>query len=111
TKTGAARYIFISKAMAWIDALSYCRQHYTDMASIRDSQENSVVGSVSTWSFSYTGLTRDPWKWSDQTTNLSMITWAPGSAYDYLQNKSCGYFANNLIGGATCSNLMPFYCY
>ncbi|XP_053346717.1 putative C-type lectin domain family 20 member A [Clarias gariepinus] len=97
-------------AKSWYDAQSYCRLHYTDLASIKNTAENSFIGGLS-GGCNWFGLGRDPWKWSDQTTDVSMITWLPGDKNDYLQNKSCGYFSNNQATVAQCSDKMPFYCY
>ncbi|XP_053088247.1 C-type lection lectoxin-Enh3-like [Pangasianodon hypophthalmus] len=108
-KTGTDSYILISEAKTWYEAQSYCRQQHTDLASVRSATENSVAGGkIYT---SWIGLTRDPWKWSDQTTNVSIIKWWAGNADDYLNNKSCGYLYGGLADLAQCSDIMPFFCY
>ncbi|XP_053346714.1 macrophage mannose receptor 1-like [Clarias gariepinus] len=110
TKTGTDSFILVSVKMSWYDAQSYCRLHYTDLASIKNTAENSLIGGLS-MDFIWFGLGRDPWKWSDQTLDVSMITWLPADNNDYLQNKSCGYFLNNKANVARCSDKIPFYCY
>ncbi|KAI5087860.1 secretory phospholipase A2 receptor-like isoform X1, partial [Silurus meridionalis] len=72
--TGTSRYIFINMQSTWSDAQSYCRQHHTDLASERNSTENSIVNSLAVFGGSWFGLFRDTWKWSDQT-NFTSIPW------------------------------------
>ncbi|KAF5893031.1 putative C-type lectin domain family 20 member A isoform X1, partial [Clarias magur] len=47
TKTGIDSFIFITTGMSWYDAQIYCRLHYTDMASIKNTAENSFIGGLS----------------------------------------------------------------
>ncbi|XP_047668803.1 P-selectin-like [Tachysurus fulvidraco] len=96
--------------MTWYDARSYCRQHHTDLASVRNPTENSIVGALNNW-FTWIGLVRDPWYWTDQTTDVSVIQWSPGNANDYLMNKSCVYLNGGQANVEQCSNMMPFFCY
>ncbi|XP_053088325.1 macrophage mannose receptor 1-like [Pangasianodon hypophthalmus] len=110
-KTGTDSYILISEAKTWYEAQSYCRQQHTDLASVRSATENSVVGGIIYEGSIWIGLTRDPWKWSDQTTNVSVITWSRGNTDDYLMNKSCGCLNGGVADVAQCSDIMPFFCY
>ncbi|XP_078030345.1 galactose-specific lectin nattectin-like [Epinephelus lanceolatus] len=57
--------------MTWPQAQSYCRANYTDLASVRDREENHMVqllipANQSAW----IGLFRDGWKWSDGSSSL-----------------------------------------
>ncbi|XP_047668750.1 E-selectin-like isoform X2 [Tachysurus fulvidraco] len=110
-KTGADRYILITQFMTWYDARSYCKQHHTDLASVRNPTEHSIVGALNSGTWTWIGLVRDPWYWTDQTTNVSVIKWSPGNADDYLKNKSCVYLNGGLADVEQCSNMMPFFCY
>lgn len=95
--------------MSWIEAQSYCRKHYTDLASARDASENSVIGgriSGATWF----GLFRDTWKWVDNT-NFSFISWIPGLPNNALGNENCGYLNNGQAADAQCLDIKPFFCY
>ncbi|KAG7333609.1 hypothetical protein KOW79_002016, partial [Hemibagrus wyckioides] len=103
------RYILIAQYKTWDDAKSYCMQYHTDLASARNSTENSIVQFY--WGWTWIGLRRDPWFWTDQTTNMSVIKWWSGSADDYLQNKSCVYLYSALADIEKCSTLLPFFCY
>ncbi|XP_046733470.1 uncharacterized protein LOC124403761 isoform X2 [Silurus meridionalis] len=105
------RYIYIPEFKTWYDARSNCRQKYTDLASARNATENSIVGGKDYWNWVWFGLYRNPWKWSDQTSNVSILKWWAGDANDYLQNKSCGLLYSGQADQAQCSNVMPFFCY
>ncbi|XP_058236152.1 putative C-type lectin domain family 20 member A [Hemibagrus wyckioides] len=108
-KTGSDSYILITQRMTWYDAQSYCRQHHTDLASARNATENSIIGSKN--DLSWIGLMRDPWFWTDQTTDVSIITWSRGTIEDYLMNKSCVYLNGGQADVEQCSNILPFFCY
>ncbi|MED6277896.1 hypothetical protein CHARACLAT_018149 [Characodon lateralis] len=62
-----AGFVAIPSLMTWTQAQSYCRTYYTDLASVRNSAENSNVLAVKPSGESYwLGLYRDTWKWSDR---------------------------------------------
>ncbi|CAJ1076651.1 C-type mannose receptor 2-like [Xyrichtys novacula] len=54
----------VNETKAWDKAQSYCREHYTDLATVRNGTEEEIymtLDSRQTW----VGLYRTPWKWSD----------------------------------------------
>ncbi|KAF7704807.1 C-type lectin 1-like isoform X2 [Silurus meridionalis] len=109
TKTGSDRYIYIDDSVEWTDAQTYCRQYYTDLASAKDENENSLIQSIisgRTW----IGLIKDGWKWVDQT-NFSYVTWISGEPNNYWENENCGYLEMGEAGDSQCSDIMPFFCY
>ncbi|XP_026988629.2 putative C-type lectin domain family 20 member A [Tachysurus fulvidraco] len=105
------RYVLINQYKSWFDAQSYCRQHHTDLASVRNTTVNAIVGSKNDWTWTWIGLVRDPWYWTDRTTDVSVIKWSQGNADDYLMNKSCVYLNGGLADVEQCSNILPFFCY
>ncbi|KAK2832634.1 hypothetical protein Q7C36_016096 [Tachysurus vachellii] len=107
--TGNERYIYISTRMTWLEAQAYCRQHHTDLASSRDATEDSVIKAL-TSDWTWFGLFRDSWKWTDQT-NFSTISWESGKPDNVLGNENCGYINNGQAADAQCSDIMPFFCY
>ncbi|XP_060794731.1 brevican core protein-like [Neoarius graeffei] len=107
--TGSDSYISIPSTMTWHEAQSYCRQHHTDLASARNQTEQSFIqGKIP--QFSWIGLFRDSWK-SVDGTNISRITWMPGTPDNALGNENCGYAFQNQVGDAQCSYVWPFFCY
>ncbi|XP_058249837.1 putative C-type lectin domain family 20 member A isoform X1 [Hemibagrus wyckioides] len=107
--TGNQRYIYIPTLMSWYEAQAYCRLHHTDMASIRDATEDSIVrGLIS--DITWIGLFRDSWKWIDQT-NFSTLSWMTGKPDNALKIENCGYLNNSQTADALCSDIMPSFCY
>ncbi|KAK3517396.1 hypothetical protein QTP70_008928 [Hemibagrus guttatus] len=109
TKTGTDRYIYISSRKTWYEAQAYCRTYHTDLASARDTTENTAIEQL-TSGYTWFGLFRDSWKWTDQT-NFSTLSWMPGNLDNALSNEICGYLNNGQAAAAQCSDIMPFFCY
>lgn len=108
-KTGINSYFYVADAMTWLGAQSYCRQYYTDLASVTNTVEDTLIKGlvpVTIW----IGLFRDSWKWTDQSTP-SIITWMPGKPDNSQGNGNCGYINNFQVGDAQCSDTAPFFCY
>ncbi|XP_055057239.2 macrophage mannose receptor 1-like [Misgurnus anguillicaudatus] len=71
-------YVRINSLKNWTDAQSYCRQHYTDLAIVHNSQEQQQLHAVLGRFYSFwIGLYLDSWQWSDQW-NLTFKNWAAG---------------------------------
>ncbi|KAI5615414.1 secretory phospholipase A2 receptor-like isoform X1, partial [Silurus asotus] len=103
---GPDNYIKVLDRNTWFDAQSYCRQHYTDLASARDITENTLIkGLLSEWT--WFGLFRDSWKWSDQTM-FSTLSWMSVNA---LGSNDCIYWSTGQAADAPCSDTKPFFCY
>ncbi|KAK3525078.1 hypothetical protein QTP86_014453 [Hemibagrus guttatus] len=107
--TGNQQYVYIPTSMTWYEAQAYCRLYHTDLASSRDATEDSVIkGLTSVWT--WFGLFRDSWKWTDKT-NFSTISWMTGKPDNALGSENCGYLSNGQAADALCSDIMPFFCY
>uniref|UniRef100_A0A8C4GGP2 C-type lectin domain-containing protein n=1 Tax=Dicentrarchus labrax TaxID=13489 RepID=A0A8C4GGP2_DICLA len=64
-------FVFVNESKTWTEAQSYCREHYTDLASVRNQTENEqITGGRDLW----IGLYRDSWKWSDGSAH-SFSNW------------------------------------
>uniref|UniRef100_A0AAY5K910 C-type lectin domain-containing protein n=1 Tax=Esox lucius TaxID=8010 RepID=A0AAY5K910_ESOLU len=116
------QYHVVSINMTWTDAQSYCRQNYTDLATIDNIEDlnslNSLVGnSIDVWF--WIGLKKDnlnDWRWSD-SSSYSFTNWGNGYPIDnptanctliyfnYLNPQDHKYF------NAPCYYATNFICY
>ncbi|XP_046717178.1 C-type mannose receptor 2-like [Silurus meridionalis] len=112
TKNGSDRYIYNSKNTTWIEAQSYCRQYYTDLASTSDETEYTLIHDMATplQIHTWIGLFRDSWKWIDETP-LSLVPWKIGKPDNFQRNESCAILYQNQLEDSLCSVLRPFFCY
>ncbi|XP_034089908.1 uncharacterized protein LOC117558055 [Gymnodraco acuticeps] len=69
-----AAFVLIESPMNWTDAQSYCREHHTDLASVRNPAENQQIVDLLPEGGVSIGLYRDSWKWSDGS-NSSFKYW------------------------------------
>ncbi|XP_049326016.1 macrophage mannose receptor 1-like [Astyanax mexicanus] len=67
--TGSDRYIFINEKKSWSDAQSYCREHHTDLVSVRNQTENQQISKITNFGTAWIGLFKDTWEWSDQSSS------------------------------------------
>ncbi|XP_070703498.1 putative C-type lectin domain family 20 member A [Pempheris klunzingeri] len=98
----------VLQALTWEGAQSYCRKHYSDLASVRNQAENFQVQSMimdSKW----IGLHRDAWTWSDGSS-LSFSNWDP-SALPLTCQKSCAASRHGKWVRQDCDNAHSFVCY
>ncbi|KAI4904503.1 hypothetical protein NFI96_023577, partial [Prochilodus magdalenae] len=124
----ARRYIPIADSKTWVDARSYCREHYVDLASVRNQEENQEIfkktpknieiqfldGIWGVWIGLYRTRT-----WSDDS-NSSFTYWREGepdngknSMYENL-DQHCTAVSLNSYGRWTdenCLITLPFFCY
>ncbi|XP_033981475.1 C-type mannose receptor 2-like [Trematomus bernacchii] len=109
-----ATFVLINSAMTWPEAQSYCREHHTDLASVRNLTENQqIVELVSGGNHRYwIGLYRDSWKWSDGS-NSSFKYWKVNQP-NYVGLKACVAAAFDNSGeweDLDCGVKKPFICY
>ncbi|KAI4901245.1 hypothetical protein NFI96_009282 [Prochilodus magdalenae] len=129
TNTGN-RVVFNSSPKTWLDAQSYCRQHYTDMASVRNQTENQQIldqlygfyllffsspgsfRSMVAVSFGVLRLFRDYWKWSDRSGS-SFRYWASTQPDNQAGNENCTAVSMTDQGrwyDKTCDTKFLFVC-
>uniref|UniRef100_A0A667XP08 C-type lectin domain-containing protein n=1 Tax=Myripristis murdjan TaxID=586833 RepID=A0A667XP08_9TELE len=104
---GSSRWILVEEHKTWSDAQSYCRQNYTDLASIRNLTENEEIRGLISNS-SWIGLFRDTWKWSDGS-NVSFTKWhdnQPSWGYEHCVFSHLGKWHD-----VPCSISFYFACY
>ncbi|KAF5905516.1 macrophage mannose receptor 1-like isoform X6, partial [Clarias magur] len=109
----ANKFIGISSpTLSWSDALTYCRTHYTDLASSLNSSDQNMLGQM--WnkqSDSWFGVHRamDIWRWSDGTNALN-IPWYPGQPDNYFGNENCAVVYDGYFYDEQCTKLHNFFC-
>ncbi|XP_059211850.1 macrophage mannose receptor 1-like, partial [Centropristis striata] len=106
-----ATFVITPNRMTWTEAQSYCREHHTDLASLRNQAENEQVKNMMTTDSLWIGLFRDSWNWWDGSSS-SFRYWSSGKptslsagcvAADF---RNSGKWANHY-----CNLRKPFICY
>uniref|UniRef100_A0A8C2I112 C-type lectin domain-containing protein n=1 Tax=Cyprinus carpio TaxID=7962 RepID=A0A8C2I112_CYPCA len=97
---------------SWTEAQEYCRRRYTDLASIRNQEDQAQITSLLNALASpvWIGLYRNTWKWSDQANVTSSTQLAIRRFTGW--NKNCAG-ANNyyrVFDDTYCTNMHYFYC-
>uniref|UniRef100_A0A6Q2XXY3 C-type lectin domain-containing protein n=1 Tax=Esox lucius TaxID=8010 RepID=A0A6Q2XXY3_ESOLU len=129
-------YQFVDKNMTWTEAQSYCRNNYTDLATIDNTEDmyrlmKSVNGGFTNgaWIGLKEGERMGTWQWSDQS-NCSFRNWNIGQPDNQGGNQTCVVTWMNVTGpwddmkcNATgmsvtwrwddrnCDEKRPFFCY
>lgn len=67
-KASSKGFIGVQEQMNWTEAQSYCRQHHTDLASVRNESENIIIHNLTSPEKAWIGLNR-LWVWSDNSTS------------------------------------------
>ncbi|KAL7853035.1 hypothetical protein SRHO_G00188200 [Serrasalmus rhombeus] len=115
-KTNTERHIFINEKKSWHDAQSYCRELYTDLASVRNQTENKDIWESVKYSITdvvWIGLFNDSWTWSDQS-NASFRYWPSNQPFsqDWQQNCTAVSMTDQgLWHDVKCGTQIPFVCH
>ncbi|XP_020566296.1 lactose-binding lectin l-2-like [Oryzias latipes] len=93
-------------------AQNFCREHHTDLTSLRNHAEYQTVEGVSKGQDVYVGLSRDPWEWSDQTES-SLRFWRPTQTVNTAYAEKCVALLSGESGhwrDMDCTVERPFLC-
>ncbi|XP_053471672.1 macrophage mannose receptor 1-like isoform X3 [Ictalurus furcatus] len=118
------RYQFVNENKTWSEAQNYCREKYTDLASINDMGEMMKLNytlKMETVKKAWIGLQREgtgEWKWSlaDQTFYRDGGTyrnWSSGQPDNYGENEFCGSIikSDGSWNDVNCGTTLLFVCY
>lgn len=107
-------YTMLSMWMNWTNAQSYCRQHYIDLPTIRNSAELMQINSaVSYNAWLWIGLFMDSWEWSDKW-DWFFRYWATGQPSQSAGSGDCAGMSTTNSGkwaSFSCGLQQPFICY
>lgn len=110
TAAGVNKFVGVPTLMTWVDAQSYCRQHYTDLASSFNLSDNNLLQQVATTlGFSFFGLFRDEWKWVDGT-QVDKLLWQSPLPDNADPPEDCGTLTSGKRDDKKCTNLYNFFC-
>ena len=106
-------------AKTWTEAQSYCREWYTDLATIGNTEEmrklNDTVSAAGHSSDVWIGLySHIDWKWSDgfNQSGAEYRNWDTGYPNNRAANQFCvGMRKNGTWHDYYCHSKNPFVCY
>uniref|UniRef100_A0A8C4DKK9 C-type lectin domain-containing protein n=1 Tax=Dicentrarchus labrax TaxID=13489 RepID=A0A8C4DKK9_DICLA len=120
-------YHYVNKLMSWTEAQHYCREKYTDLATIESMDDISRLKPDFSYSWAWIGLRDDPkswkesmgndtnsWRWSatGQTSKTGYHNWNVGQPNSYMANANCVIMDTNGKWYDTgCHSLRSFVCY
>ncbi|XP_041654992.1 macrophage mannose receptor 1-like [Cheilinus undulatus] len=81
-------FVLAPTAMSWSDAVSYCREHHTDLASVRNMEENQKIEEQISGQRVWIGLSRESWKWMDGSRSTFRY-WKDGEPNNQYKNEMC----------------------
>ncbi|KAK7131340.1 hypothetical protein R3I94_016469 [Phoxinus phoxinus] len=105
-------YVFIYQYKTWPEAQSYCREHHTDLISIRNEPENQKIQYLLRNYYNYyvwIGLYRTR-SWSDQS-NSSFSNWTTGQPDTAGSCTVVSFSDSGKWTDENCNYVFPFFCY
>lgn len=118
------QYYFVNDPKSWTEAQSYCREHYTDLATVENqNDQNMLTSTIMTASSSLTwiGLYEDvqnSWKWYLDDAAFygegerDYRNWATGKPDNLGGNALCTKMqADGFWNDFSCNNNRNFACY
>lgn len=115
SSTATERYFFINEEKTWAEAVNYCRQHHTDLASVRNHTENSVIQQVvPADKMAAIGLHRHTWIWWSDNIKPTFKNWADGHPLSGTSNCAASVINSTYLGKwveSPCDEKFHFMCH
>ncbi|MGH0128677.1 UNVERIFIED_CONTAM: hypothetical protein FKN15_064879 [Acipenser sinensis] len=115
SKESNERYILIEQPKTWYEAQQYCREHHTDLVSVKNEDENKKIKEKANGNPVWIGLFNNPWKWSDGGVNYTLQNWSEKQPDNYEGKDKCVLIQNKsnklTLNDDPCSKAYPFFCY
>ncbi|KAK6469578.1 snaclec coagulation factor IX/factor X-binding protein subunit B3-like [Huso huso] len=111
------RYTLIEELKTWTEAQQYCREHHTDLVSIKSASENEDLMKKAQGKPFWIGLFNNPWKWSHQGDNYTFHNWNKKEPNNVGGNENCVKIAvrddpsRGEWHDKDCSLKLPFFCF
>ncbi|XP_030286385.1 C-type mannose receptor 2-like isoform X1 [Sparus aurata] len=112
-EVGFDQYVLVTEQKSWFEAQSYCRQHHTDLVSVRSPAENQELRSRlqadQAVQEAWIGLHKDPWKWSDGSSS-SFRQWWPDQPNNENNSQLCATMHKGSWDNWTCDTEFSILC-
>ncbi|MBN3281500.1 PGCA protein, partial [Polyodon spathula] len=104
-------YTLTEELKSWTEAQQHCREHHTDLVSIKSASENEEIVKKAQGKPFWIGLFNEPWKWSRQGDNYTFHNWRNGEPDNQAVNEKCvGMSRSGEWYDAPCNNRLAFFC-
>nr|XP_055046626.1 C-type mannose receptor 2-like [Misgurnus anguillicaudatus] len=112
---GDKGFIINDSSVSWRVAQIFCRQHHTDLTSVRNQTENQQIQKImkdKNISEVWIGLFSDSWEWSDESES-GFRYWDPIEPNNPDTEKCADFHAerHSLWNNLACSYSLTFVCY
>ncbi|MBN3311072.1 MRC1 protein, partial [Amia calva] len=116
TECHIRKYYYVETPMNWTEAQKYCREKYTDLATVDNQTDQDKLINMErnkTFSSFWIGLYRlfnEPWKWSDGEKS-SFRNWNKNEPNNFNHMEKCGgFYKGGKWNDFPCFTSLPFYC-
>uniref|UniRef100_A0A3B3CB26 C-type lectin domain-containing protein n=1 Tax=Oryzias melastigma TaxID=30732 RepID=A0A3B3CB26_ORYME len=111
TIRSSATFVHINISMTWTEAQSYCRGHHTDLASVRNMEENQkIMGIKPPGGQVWLGLRTGTWAWSSASTAVYR-NWAEREPNDSGDCVVANFDDTGKWEDWNCNDSKAFICY
>ncbi|KAK7883903.1 hypothetical protein WMY93_027026 [Mugilogobius chulae] len=118
------QYYSIDQELNWSEAQQYCREHYTDLATVSSMEDLMRMKTLKsdTWIGKFDdpaswqgvmGNDSNSWRWSatGNTSPGGYQNWKSNEPNNYLSNNYCVHITNGLWADAGCQHTIAFACF